>query len=118
MTVKELYERLGADYNDAMERVFDEELLKMLCGMFLEDKSYSTLSEALSKQDYPAAFESAHTLKGVAANLGFSRLYNVASDLTEALRGGVPKGDVEGMFTSVDEEYKITASAVQELLGS
>jgi hypothetical protein len=56
MTVKELYERLGADYNDAMERVFDEDLLKMLCGMFLEDKSYSTLSEALSKQDYPAAF--------------------------------------------------------------
>ncbi len=115
MTVKELYERLGADYNDAMERVFDEDLLKMLCGMFLEDKSYGTLSEALSNKDYPAAFESAHTLKGVAANLGFSRLYNVASDLTECLRGGTPKGDVDGLYEKVKDEYELTAVAVKEL---
>ena len=118
MTVRELYDRLGADYDDAIERVFDEDLLRTFCGMFLEDTSYATLSDALSKKDYPAAFTAAHTLKGVCANLGFTKLYNVSSDLTEALRGGVPKGDVEGMFTSVDEEYKITASAVQELLGS
>lgn len=115
MTVKELYERLGADYNDAMERVFDEDLLKMLCGMFLEDKSYETLSQALSGKDYPAAFESAHTLKGVAANLGFSRLYNVASDLTESLRGGTPNGDVDGLYEKVKDEYELTVVAVKEL---
>jgi len=115
MTVKELYERLGADYDGAMERVFDEDLLKMLCGMFLEDKSYETLSAALSGKDYPAAFESAHTLKGVAANLGFTRLYDVSSALTESLRGGTPKGDVDGLYEKVKYEYDLTLTAVKEL---
>ena len=35
-----------------------------------------------------AAFRAAHTLKGVAANMGLLRMQEAASALTEALRAG------------------------------
>ena len=39
------------------------------------------------------AFRAAHTIKGICLNLGFDKLYQASSDITEQLRG---KDTVEG----------------------
>ena len=46
----------------------------------------ATLQEALEQQNTETAFRAAHTLKGVAVNLGFTRLYHAAAALTEVLQ--------------------------------
>ncbi len=77
----------GCDIDGALERVADDETLLLRCmEMFREDPGFSALEEALKGKDYSAAFDAAHMLKGVAANLGITPLYRAAGKLVESLR--------------------------------
>lgn len=59
------------------------------------------------------AFRAAHTLKGVCANLGFTQLFKVSSDLTEELRGGAPdEAKLPELLEKVSSEYKKTVDAI------
>ena len=56
----------------------------------------------------------AHTLKGVAQNLGFTPLYETAAAITEVLRtGNLPDG--ESMMNAVTKEYERTIAAIVQL---
>ena len=46
------------------------------------------LEQALENKDAKTAFEYAHALKGVYANLALTPLYTPTAELTELLRGG------------------------------
>ena len=63
-----------------------------------------------------AAFRAAHTLKGVCLNLGFDRLYEVSSALTEMLRDGVMDGS-DDMLRQVEERYDQTVAVLREFKG-
>jgi HPt (histidine-containing phosphotransfer) domain-containing protein len=88
--VSELTDRLtvyGADITGALERfVGDEELYGECLALFLEDPSFAALDRALSAGNFSAAFDAAHTLKGVAGNLGLTPMYRAISALVEPLR--------------------------------
>lgn len=81
-----LTERLAARGNDtagALARFLGDEALYGDCfRMFLNDPCF------LQLEDAPTAFDAAHTLKGVAGNLGLTALYGALSALTEPLRRG------------------------------
>ena len=70
MELKEVYEKLGGDYDDVVRRLMGEKLVRKFLLKFLDDKSYADLERTLSEGDYKEAFRAAHTLKGVAANMG------------------------------------------------
>ena len=79
----------GCDMDGALERVADDRELLISCmEMFREDPGFAALEEALNNKDYSTAFDAAHTLKGVAANLGLTPLYQAAGTLVEPLRRG------------------------------
>lgn len=79
----------GANMGEAMERFMDDEELYVDClMMFMQDPSFKKLETALDSQDYHAAFEAAHTLKGVAGNLGLTPVYTDICELVELLRAG------------------------------
>lgn len=86
----ELIKRLtayGADMDGALERFVGDEALYADCfGLFLKDPSFAALDAALASGDYAAAFDAAHTLKGVAGNLGLTPLYDAVCSLVEPLR--------------------------------
>lgn len=92
--MSELTDRLraaGADMDGAMNRlVNDEELYAACFDYFMDDPSFAALSAALDSEDYAAAFEAAHSLKGVSGNLGLTRLYQLCGGLVEPLRHGQP----------------------------
>ena len=90
MELKEVYEKIGGDYDDVVRRLMGEKLVRKFLLKFLDDKSYADLERTLSEGDYKEAFRAAHTLKGVCANLGFTQLFKVSRDITEELRGGNP----------------------------
>lgn len=112
MTLKECYELMGGDYEDAVCRLAGERLVIRFVKKALEDKSFQNLCEALEADDWENAFLAAHTLKGVALNLSFHVLADSVSELTESLRdrkGPVPKE----LVCRVKADYEKTMAAVR-----
>lgn len=88
MTLEELYETIGGDYRSTKSRFMTDERILRFVRKFPLDQSYQTLESSLAAGNQAEAFRAAHTLKGVAQNLGFTALYEIASAVTEVLRGG------------------------------
>ena len=78
----------GADIETTVNRFMGNEGLYLKFLMkFQDDRHYESLEKNLEEQKYEDAFNDAHTLKGVAANLGLDTISNASSKLTELLRG-------------------------------
>ena len=80
-------EESGADVQATLKRFMGNEnmYLKFL-KKFPGDPNYQKLGESLEAGDYEEAFKCAHTLKGVAANLGLVPVQTTVSGLVEELR--------------------------------
>ncbi len=82
----------GIDLKMAIYRFLgNEEMYEELLRDFAEDENYFGLLETIPQKEYEKAFRHAHTLKGVAANLGVDRVEADAGQITEALRGKKPE---------------------------
>lgn len=86
----ELKEALVAaeiNVDEALRRMLNNEglLLKFL-GKFCEDESYKNLVAAMETGDRKGAFIAAHTLKGLAGNLGLAGVMNAVVPIVEVLR--------------------------------
>ena len=112
MTVRECYEQMGADFDNMLDRLGNEQMVQRFALKFLNDTSYQTLEETLKEKNVEQAFRAAHTLKGVCLNLGFDNLFTVSSELTERLRAGELDG-TEELFEKVKEQYEITVKAIR-----
>lgn len=117
MTLRECYETLGADLEGALKRLASEKLVERFALKFLNDTSFGELEKALGDKNYEEAFRAAHTLKGVAANLSFTRLQEVSSEMTEMLREGNAPADGQYIET-VRAEYTRTVEALKQLQGA
>ncbi len=83
----------GADTGEGLGRCMNNEAFYLrLVNMALDDQNFSRLEEALKNGDVKAAFEAAHALKGVLANLSLTPLYAPAAEMTEILRAGTDAG--------------------------
>lgn len=96
----------GADMDGAMNRLLGDEDLYAVCfGYFIDDPAFEALGEALDAGDCSAAFEAAHCLKGVAGNLGLTRIYQLSGQLVEPLRRGAPgDADLPGLYAALTAE--------------
>ena len=74
---KSVFEAYGGDYDVTMSRFMGKETLYMkILGMMFQDENLKKLGTAIEENDLDAAFEAAHTLKGVAGNLGLTPFYD------------------------------------------
>lgn len=88
-TLLEELKSWGCDVDGAMERfINDEGLYRMCLGSVMEDKNFDGLLEALHQHNIKTAFEHAHTLKGVLANMGLTPMYDIIVRIVEPLRAG------------------------------
>lgn len=115
MNLQECYAQLEGDYEAVMGRLRQKERVEKFLRLFPTDNNFQLLIQALEKEDWSAAFRAAHSMKGVALNLGFTALAKSASDLTECLRPGVPEGDPKPLFAKVEEDYNRTLAAIGAL---
>lgn len=60
--------------------------------MLMEDEGFDALSAALEQGDASTAFDRAHALKGVLANLGLTPLFEQVEKIVEPLRAGIMDG--------------------------
>ena len=114
MNINECYQAMGADYEEVFGRLRNERLITKFVLKFPGDPSFSQLQSTLEEKNVEEAFRAAHTLKGVAQNLGFTPLYEATATLTEVLRAGnLPEDD--NMMNAVAKEYERTVAAIEQL---
>ena len=119
MTTQELYAKLGANYEEAKGRMMNDALINRFLLKFAQTYSLDALLAAQEKHDGHALFEAAHSLKGVCGNLALTKLYTLASDLTEKTRslGEGAAFDASSEVALIKNEYEATVSAIRECLG-
>ncbi len=116
ITVNEFYMRLGGGYEDVFYRLQNEERIKKFLTMLPKDTSWANLCAALDKKDYEAAFWAAHTLTGIALNLGLNRLTGATSEITEALRNRQENAELPQLLQTVEQRYQEVLEALNELV--
>ncbi len=105
--MKEKFDKLkalGCDVDGALERFLGDEQLYLTCVEDLKtDASFDKLGEALAQRDSRGAFQSAHKLKGVYANMGMIPIYNDCVKLVEPLRSGEVTDDMSQTFERMQQ---------------
>lgn len=113
MTLQECYAQMNGSYEEARGRLMMDSMIERFLFKFLADPTMGNLRAAVAAGDIGVCFREAHTLKGVAANLAFTRLQKTASDLTEQLRGQDQPAD-EALLNAVEQAYADVVRAIQE----
>ena len=113
MNTETFYEKIGGNYAETMGRLMTEERILRFVRKFPADGSFNALKDALDRSSQEEAFRAAHTLKGVAQNLGFTALYEKASAVTEVLRGG--SLDVTALMPDLESVYRLTVESISAL---
>ena len=86
MTIEALAS-LGANTAEGLARCMNNEAFYLrMVGMALNDKGYDQFAESVAAGNLDAAFEAAHALKGVMANLSLTPILDDVSEITELLR--------------------------------
>lgn len=114
MTLDEMYKKLGGDYNEVRLRIPSEALIRRFAVKFLTDTTFQDLTSAVEAKDWEKAFRAAHTMKGVALNLGFGALCRTSSELTEALRSREPLADM-ALLAAVKTSYDEAVEAIKAI---
>ncbi len=77
----------GADTQTGLGRCLNNEAFYLrLVGKAVAEPGFEKLSEAVAAGDRQAAFEAAHALKGVMANLALTPVLEPVVEITELLR--------------------------------
>ena len=98
--------RYGVDTDGAMERFLDDADLYQSClQMFMSDDAFERLDQALRENDRKKAFDAAHSLKGVAANLGLDSLLQAISQIVEVLRRDTDD-DLAALYANLQTELE------------
>lgn len=88
MTVQELYEKIGGNFDAAKKILPSEALIGRFVVKLLKDGSMQKLRDGVAAGDGKAIFEGAHALKGVTANLGLQNISGLAAEIADEFRTG------------------------------
>lgn len=79
----------GCDIDGALDRFLQDEEFYMECyEQVLLDENFEELGNALQTHQVEKAFDCAHALKGVIANMGLTPLFELVVAIVEPLRAG------------------------------
>ena len=85
--------QFGCNTDDGLARCMGNEAFYFkLIGKVIDDKNFQALEDAVAAKDLDAAFDAAHSLKGVLGNLALTPIYEPVYEITELLRA---KNDID-----------------------
>jgi len=122
MTIRELYEKIGGNYDQAVRIMKSDRLIDKYVRKLGKSSVAETLAEAGKSMDGEKLFESAHAMKGVCSNLGLDRLAKAADEITEEFRPGnsrkLTDGEVKARLQAIAELYRMTVEEIQAYEGN
>jgi len=96
----------GANVQEGLARCMNNEAFYLrLVKMGANDANFRKLSDALANRDLAAAFEAAHALKGVLANLALTPVLQPVVEATELLRARTDT-DYAPLAARIDEAHR------------
>ena len=116
MQAKDVYDKIGGSYDEAISQIRKEERFAKYFAMFTRDGSFSELKNAMESGDMTGAFAAAHTLKGITKNLAFTKLADLVSGITEDLRDSRDTEHAKAVFPELEQCYEDTIKAVLEFV--
>ena len=116
--MKNAMKKIGGNYDEVSKRIPGIGLIEKFIGIFLKDNSFDMLRRQLECGNKEEAFRAAHTLKGICANLSFTKLLHSTSQLTEELRKEVNfvSDTAIELFKDVERDYEVTVDAIRNYL--
>jgi len=112
-TKRERLEHLGLDVEKVYERFMgNEEMIDKYLKRFITDKHYERLTSALNERDTQRAFQEAHALKGLCANLSLIDISKEMNVCVEYLRVNDLDNAIHIKVT-LDEIYEKTIHALE-----
>lgn len=115
MSLSEFYSSIGESLEEVLGRLGMESRIAKYLKLFLQDPSFNELKEAFASKDAKTAFRAAHTLKGVAANLGLNKLSASSSELTEDLRPLAWTANSQSLLAKVEIDYNTAIEGIKQL---
>ena len=116
MTLQELYQNIGGDYDQALRVLHVEKLIDKHIRKFPKNGVVESLLAAGKTMDPTQLFETAHAVKGVSANLGLVGISELASDITEEYRPGSARrltdDEVRAKVAELKAQFDKTADAI------
>ena len=116
MTLQELYQSIGEDYEQALRVLRIEKLVDKHIRKLPQNGLIEAMVAAGETMDATQLFESAHAAKGNCGNLGLTRLSAMASEITEEFRPGHPRtmrdDAVREKLGEIDALYRKTVEAI------
>ena len=118
MTVKELDDTIGGNYENAKKIMMSDALISRFIVKLIDDPSYARLTEARRTMNAEELFSAAHGLKGVWGNLGLTSLSNAAAEITEEFRSGnsrtLSDEEVLEKLDNIDVQYRKTIAGIRQ----
>ena len=122
MTLKELYENIGADYDQALRVLRIDRLLNKHIQRFPKNDAVSRLVACKETMDAVELFESAHAIKGLCANLGLTEMSEKAAVIADEFRVGNARSksdaEVKAIIGEIDALYQKTCQGIAEYVNS
>jgi len=117
MTLQELYQNIGGDFEQAVRVLRVEKLIDKHIVKFAENPIFDRLFAAEETMDATELFESTHAIKGVCGNLGLTGLAALASEVTEEFRPGNERKfsdeEVKGKIEEIKALYNKTVEGIK-----
>jgi HPt (histidine-containing phosphotransfer) domain-containing protein len=102
------------DFEEGTKRVMNNaKLYVKLITKFRNENNLDDLSAALTAADYEKAQAAAHTLKGIAANLSLTELFEKVRDLESQIKEKAVQG---GAFETVKTVFDETVKEVDKVI--
>jgi signal transduction histidine kinase/CheY-like chemotaxis protein/HAMP domain-containing protein len=111
----------GLDTQDGLSRVGGNRVLYMkLLRQFVDDhaRTVEQVSDALADGDIKLAERLAHTLKGVAGNIGSAAVRSAASAVEKAIHEGAPPANVDAAQRHLAEALHQLVTQLRKVVGS
>ena len=115
MELNEILVEAGFPYDEILYRFSGNEgLLKKYLLKFPQDPTFQELKHNVEMGDYVSVETSAHTLKGVSANLGFEKLSEICAQMVMAVREGENE-KITPLFHIAQEEYDAVLQCLKQI---
>ena len=117
MLIKELYQVLDANYEQAFQNYNNEDLIKNAILRFKEFNPFKEIMEAYYGQDVVCLFEATHSLKEAVELLAFEKISEVSANLCEVIRYKNTFDDeqISPLMQELVREYNRTIEYLNEL---
>lgn len=118
MTIQELYDRIGGNYEHAMQIMRMDKMIGKYLLKLTESGVYEDFRAACDSMDAARLFETAHAMKGVCANLGLDDLAAAVSEITEEFRPGATRklsdDELKDRMQNIFALYERTEEGISE----